>query len=141
MAQREDDIDRNNIMADVVYISDDDERDDGPPGEDRRAPAEDRLQHSDGSYYVLDDVEEESLLIDPIRKKSFAIIFGSCLKPPTEFPYELLLEINAHVEKNLQDGTNLSVTTERNVWEYVLEQLSVMRIAYSKHIDVRTNIH
>lgn len=87
----------------------------------------------DAVVYVPDDSEEEKFLIGPIRKKASAIIFGSRLNAPNEFPFELLADIDSHVEKSLK---NVSGTTEKSIWECILEQLSIMRIAYSQHIDV-----
>lgn len=94
---------------------------------------EDEIDDRDDVVYVPDDSEEEKFLIGPIRKKASAIIFGSRLNAPIEFPYEMLADIDSHVEKSLK---NVSVTTEKNIWECILEQLSIMRIAYSQHIDV-----
>lgn len=170
MAQSEEDVvrQRTNTMADdVVCISDDDERDDGPststnpnngqlpswpPGhynvyeqymqqntpsvtieKAQQSNVDEFYDDRDGVVYVPDDSEEENFLIGPIRKKSTAIIFGSRLIAPIEFPYEMLADIDSHVEKTLK---NVSVTTEKNIWECILEQLSIMRIAYSQHIDV-----
>lgn len=162
MAQSEEDVVRqkNNTMADdVVCISDDD---DGPSpsanANDRqtygghynayenlqiynptkRAEEEESNDDREDVVYVPDDNEEEKFLIGPIRKKASAIIFGSRLNAPTEFPYEALADIDSHVEKSLK---NVPGTTEKNIWECILEQLSIMRIAYSKHIDVCTKLN
>lgn len=87
----------------------------------------------DEVIYVPDDNDEESFIIGPIRKICMKIIFGRVLKAPTEFPYELLQEIDAHMEHNVK---GVSQATVKCVWECVLEQLSIMRITYSPHIDV-----
>lgn len=94
---------------------------------------DDEIDDRDDVVYVPDDSEEEKFLIGPIRKKASAIIFGSRLNAPIEFPYEILTDIDSHVEKSLK---NVSGTTEKSIWECILEQLSIMRIAYSQHIDV-----
>lgn len=156
MAQCEEDIVRN-MADDVVCISDDDERDEdssnsaypgaqvganvnamGPRQAQNPAqnPAQNLNEHEsakDDVIYVPDDNDEESFIIGPIRKISMKIIFGCALKAPTEFPYGLLHEINAHMENNVK---GVSKATVKCVWECVLEQLSIMRIAYSPHIDV-----
>lgn len=97
------------------------------------------LQHTkdtpkDVVVYVPDDSEEEVLLIGPIRKYARQILFGDKLSaPPAEFPYNTLLEIEKHLAKSLR---NVSFTTETNVWNCTLEQLSCIKIAYAGLIDV-----
>lgn len=176
MLRSEEDVVRqkDNTMADdVVYISDDEDRADGPAAAAANAanrqqqgghyniyegyeylagavvanqPARAQQSNDDETddrddddddvvVYVPDDSEEEKFLIGPIRKKASAIIFGSRLNAPNEFPFEKLADIDLHVEKSLK---NVSGTTEKNIWECILEQLSIMRIAYSQHIDVRS---
>lgn len=146
---------------DVVCISDDDERNDGPStsassgirhmgdhsntyehgaalepsvvGNIAFIPRRQNGPPKDEVIYVPDDNDEESFIIGPIRKISMKIIFGCALKAPAEFPYRLLHEINTHMENNVK---SVSTATVKCVWECVLEQLSAMRIAYSSHIDV-----
>lgn len=87
--------------------------------------------------YVPDEDEEEQFLINPIRCMSHAIIFGADLGPsPKEFPYEKLEKIEEHLVKRLK---NISYATEKNVWEFVLNELRCIRFAYDriKDIDVR----
>lgn len=156
-AQCEGDIIRHTTMADddVVFISDDEERDDDPSNRRRMGEHSNTyeigpvLAHTLGGgvvvleqpnetakdevIYVPDDNDEESFIIGPIRNTSMKIIFGCALKAPTQFPYGLLQEIKSHMENNVKGVSNATV---KCVWECVLEQLSVMRIAYSPHIDV-----
>lgn len=88
--------------------------------------------------YVPDDGEEEVLLIGPIRKYARQILFGDKLSaPPTEFPYSILLQLEQHLAKSLR---NVSPTTETNVWNCTIEQLSCIKIAYSGLIDVSISI-
>lgn len=170
MAQCEDVVRNSTMDAEVVYISDDDERKDGPSKAansktkhnayhyneyenfdyvppsvqahleyESKKEKQVRLQKlqeevaKDEVVHVLDDGEEEDLLIGPVREISHEIIFGTNLHAPTKFPYKLLTDMETHLSNNLR---NVSFTTEKNVWDSVLEQLGIMRIAYKEHIDV-----
>lgn len=94
-----------------------------------------KLLEKEDVVYVPDDCEEEDLLLGPIRSLSHDIIFGKGLSPPpTEFPYGLLERIEKHLANSLR---NVSFTTETIVWECVLEELSCIRFAYNKIVDVR----
>lgn len=181
MAQCEDVVRNSTMDAEVVYISDDDERKDGtskaansktkqnayhynvyenfdyvPPSVQAHLEYESkknkqvRLQKlqeeisKEEVVYVPDDNEEEDLLIGPVRKISHEIIFGTNLRAPKEFPYKLLTDMETHLSNSLR---NVSLTTEKNVWDSVLDQLGIMKMAYKDHIDVSfhanfiTNIH
>lgn len=84
--------------------------------------------------YVPDDVEEEILLIGPIRKFSRQILFGDKLtESPAGFPYSVLLEFEKHLTNSLR---NVSLSTEANVWDYTMDQLSCFRLHYSGIYDV-----
>lgn len=84
--------------------------------------------------YVPDDVEEEKLLIGPIRRISRQILFGDQLSGPSpEFPHKLLLQLEKHLASSLR---NVSFTTETNVWKSTLEQLSCAKIVYGDIADV-----
>lgn len=90
--------------------------------------------------YVPDEVEEEQFLLCPIRCMSHDIIFGGDLGlSPKEFPYEKLEKIEEFLVKRLK---NISFASETFVWEFVLNELRCIRLAYDriKDIDVRINI-
>lgn len=83
--------------------------------------------------YVPDDHEEEDLLIRPIQKFCHTIKFGTGLKPPTEFSYDLLKQMEDHLAKFLR---NLSFPSETKIWSCVLDELTLIRFAFREHIDV-----
>lgn len=83
--------------------------------------------------YVPDDHEEEDLLIKPIQQICHAIKFGTSLKPPTEFPYDLLKKMEDHLASSLR---NLSFPSETQIWSYVLDELMLIRFVFREHLDV-----
>lgn len=103
-----------------------------PRGGNRLQNVQDETTQEDEVVYVPDDNEEEDLLIGPIRRISERILFQSGFTP-TEFPYELLIELQKHVCSSM---LNVSIPTERKVWQFLLTQLKCMQMTYSTHIDV-----
>lgn len=101
--------------------------------QERLQKLQEEISKGEEVVYVPDDTEEEDLLIGPVRKISHEIIFGTNLHPPIEFPYHLLKELEQHLTTSM---INVSFTTEKNVWDNVLDQLALMRIAYKDFIDV-----
>lgn len=80
---------------------------------------------------VLDDEEINNLIIGPIQRISRQILFSGLELSP-EFPHELLIELEQHLTENLR---RVLVEGEANVWNITLEQLAIVKMAYS-HMDV-----
>lgn len=91
------------------------------------------IPRNEDIVYVPDDNEEEDLLIGPIRRIFHQILFGKNIFAPLEFSYESLTEIENHLSSSLK---NVSFTTEKNVWDCVLDGLSVMPMTFKHQIDV-----
>lgn len=89
--------------------------------------------------YVPDDNEEENLLIKPIQTTCHEIKFGqNIFKTPTKFPYNLLIEVEKHINQRLR---NVSFTTGINVWNCVMVELNLIRTAYElRKINVSNSL-
>lgn len=183
MAQCEDVVRNSTMNAEVVYISDDDEREANPSTSGRNGNNNRQARHpaynqnvyentpgipqsawvylkshrnekqqrdvrkfqeiqkndpKDGEiFYVPDEQEEEEILIGPIRERCQLLLFGSDILRgrPKEFSYDVLIEIELHLKELLRTVSSL---TETNVWCYVIEQFTLIRMAYQDTIDVCT---
>lgn len=102
----------------------------------QRVPEVEIVEPPNDIINVPDEEEEEELLIDPIRQICRQIlfspnIFDSC--PPSEFSYNLLMDMQKHLENNLR---NASFETETKVWNCVIDELMIIQLAYKHLIDV-----
>lgn len=144
----------SNVDADIVCISDDDDEyiPDPPPkpkpicfnmnvyewSYEKQSPEPIVIKKPpspiDPVVYVPDDTEEEGNLVVPVYRLCRRMIVGEQLKGlSTEFPHRLLLKLERHLEKSLQ---NTTLVTETNVWRETLEQLCSIKFVYSTKIDV-----
>lgn len=91
------------------------------------------IPHSD-VLVMLDDDEIEQILIHPIQRISRQILL-STLSAPTTFPYQLLVDLEQHLNTNLQ---LVPQDVEAKVWNNMLEHLASIKMAY-EHMDVSVN--